>query len=329
MLIAMNTTENRIFMFLKIARKQKKNKYEITDIGARLDAKYQPYWIFCRAKKGFYTAKDIDLTIVDPSSDDYAVTPAKKVELGKAHFALCPTESIISYRTKNTPFPLIAIAAILQEDLSAIVVKKDAGIQSPKDLDGKSYASYKARYEDAIVQQMIQNDGGLGTISLEYPEKLGIWDRIINGTCDATWIFVNWEGVEAAQHEIPLTYFKMRDYQIPYSYSPVIATNETLLETQQEAYQNFLSATKAGFLYAKSHPQEAVKILKKFLPEKDQEIDLQKALEISANAFGDEKTWGKIDEENITTFVNWIYDKKLETQKVPLQQLFTNQLLDS
>lgn len=281
---------------------------------------------FVAQEKGFYTNRNIDLTIVDPSADNYAVTPAKKVELGEANFALCPTESVISYRTKKNPFTLIAIAAILQEDLSAIVVKEDSEIQSPKDLDGKSYASYKARYEDAIVQQMIQNDGGLGTIVVKYPEKLGIWDRIINDSYDSTWIFVNWEGVEAAQEGIPLRYFKMSDYNIPYSYSPVIVADEKLLETHQEAYKNFLAATKEGYLYAKSHAAEAAKILSTFVPEKDQKINLTKALQISADAFGDPITWGKIDKENITTFLNWIYTKKLETQKVPLHQLFTNTL---
>lgn len=63
--------------------------------------------------------------------DNYVVTPARNVALGKAHFGLDPTESIISYQTKQTPFLLMAIAAILQEDLSAIVVKKDSGINSP------------------------------------------------------------------------------------------------------------------------------------------------------------------------------------------------------
>lgn len=279
---------------------------------------------FVAQTKGFYTNHNISLHIEDPSMDNYAVTPAKKVELGLADFALCPTESIISYQTKKTPFSLVAIAAVLQEDLSAIVVKEESGINTPKDLDNKSYASYKARYEDAIVVQMIQNDGGIGNIQLHYPEKLGIWDTIANNTFDATWIFVNWEGVEAAQNRVTMNYFKMSDYNIPYSYSPVIAANGTFINTHREAYINFLKATKEGFLYAKTHPAEAVEILKKLLPEKDKNIDLEKALKVSAEAFGNETTWGIIDKENITTFLNWIYDKNLETQPLQASDLYTN-----
>ena len=87
---------------------------------------------FIALEKGFYEELGIRLEILDPSADNYQVTPAKKVELGKADFALCPTESIISYRTKPSPFKLIAIAAILREDLSAIAVKSSATITRPE-----------------------------------------------------------------------------------------------------------------------------------------------------------------------------------------------------
>jgi hypothetical protein len=46
-------------------------------------------------------------------------------------------------------------------------------------LDGKTYASYKARYEDNIVKQMIKmmREGDLNVI---YPEKLGIWNTLLS-----------------------------------------------------------------------------------------------------------------------------------------------------
>lgn len=105
---------------------------------------------FIAQELGFYTERNIDVDIVTPADDNYSTTPAKKVEKNAADIALCPLESLLSYQTKSTPFPLTAIATIYKQDMSAIVVKKGSGIQSPKDLDGKRYASYKARYEDHI-----------------------------------------------------------------------------------------------------------------------------------------------------------------------------------
>lgn len=283
---------------------------------------------FIAKEKGFYEDQGVRLNILDPSSDNYQVTPAKKVELGTADFALCPTESIISYRTKQTPFKLMAIAAILREDLSAIAVKSDGKINSPQELDGKRYSSYQARYEDEIVRQMIKNDGGTGDFEIGYPNKLGIWNTVLNDEFDATWVFLNWEGVEAESLDVPLTYFRMRDYDIPYSYSPVIAANENKISTKETAYKNFLSASRQGYLYASDHPEEAIKLFKKYVPEKDAKIDLNKALAASAPYFGDVQTWGKMEESVVSEFLSWIYDKQLEKQQLKVGEIITNQLLN-
>ena len=93
-------------------------------------------------KMGFYKNKGLEIKIISPDLDNYQYTPAKKIELGQSDVGLCPTESLISYRTKNSPFELVAIATIFQEDVSAIAVKSGSKIGRPRDLDVKSYASY-------------------------------------------------------------------------------------------------------------------------------------------------------------------------------------------
>lgn len=282
---------------------------------------------FVAKEKGFYKNLDINLKIIDPSTDNYQITPAKKVELAFADFALCPTESIISYQTKENSFDLVAIAAILKEDLSAIVVKKQAGIISPKDLDNKIYSSYKAKYEDAIVKQMIKNDGGSGNIKIIYPEKLGIWNTLLNGDSDATWIFLNWEGIEAENYEEELTFFKMKEYGIPYSYSPVIASSLSKSIKNKQAVKDFLTATKEGFLYCKDNPEESSDILSKFIVPTDHKIDLKKALAMSVPYFGDYTNWGELDKNVISDFIDWIKDKNLEDSTIKASTFFTNQFL--
>lgn len=282
---------------------------------------------FVAQENGFYDEEKIDLNILDPSSDEYQITPAKKVEKGIADFALCPTESLLSYRTKSQPFPLLAIAAILQDDLSAIVVKKDKNIDSPKNLDGRTYASYQAKYEDEIVKQMIINDGGKGDIEVIYPEKLGIWKTVLNNSFDATWIFMNWEGIQINDVKEQFNFFYLSDFKIPYSYSPVLVANEQLITAKNDAYTRFLKATKKGYLFAANNQKASADILAKFIPEKDQSINLLSALEVTAKSFGDENSWGTLDNKVIETFLNWIYNKGLETQKIMAKDIYTNSLL--
>lgn len=282
---------------------------------------------FMAREKGFYQANGVAVTISDPLKDNYALTPAKKVELGQADFALCPTESIISYRTKSQPFSLIAIAAILQEDLSAIAVLEDQKISSPKDLDGCTYASYKARYEDEIVRCMIRNDGGQGAIQVHYPEKLGIWETIIKKDYDSTWVFMNWEAIQVEALGASLKYFKMADYNIPYSYSPVLAANQQLLKAKEQSYKAFLKATKQGYLFAQENPAEAIAILAPFVPAHDQNIDLEKALAASKASFGTSANWGQMKEAKVQQFLSWLNENQLEKQMVMLSDIMTNELL--
>jgi ABC-type nitrate/sulfonate/bicarbonate transport system substrate-binding protein len=276
---------------------------------------------FVAKEKGFYKEKNIFLWLIDPESDNYKTTPAKKVELGLADFALCPTESLISYQTKDISFPLIGISSIFKEDLSAISVLNSSGIESPKDLDNKTYASYQARYEDGIVKAMIQNDGGEGALKISYPDKLGIWNRLVDGYADATWIFLNWEALQAQSEGIELKNFKLADYDIPYSYSPVIAGDRQKLEQNRDAINDFLEATKQGYFYAKSNPKEAAGILCKHVPDHDKNIDLQKAIQLSCEVLGDESNWGKIDVEKVESFLKWLKDKGLELSNITSEDL--------
>lgn len=276
---------------------------------------------------GFYNDVNLDISIIDTSVDNYAVTPAKKVELGTVDLALCPLESVMSYRTKTNAFPLKAIATLFQEDLSAIVTKKKKTLKSPRDLEGKTYASYKARYEDAIVKQMIINDGGDGSLQIVYPEKLGIWETIVNGSIDATWIFTNWEGIQARQNNLELNYFKLKDYDIPYSYSPVIVAGEDSIAQNSEELEAFLQATKKGFYYAQQHPEKAAVILQPLVAASDQDIDLTASITETCTALGEEKSWGTLELDRVEQFLTWLQDHKLENHHLKAQDLFNNALL--
>jgi ABC-type nitrate/sulfonate/bicarbonate transport system substrate-binding protein len=276
---------------------------------------------------GFYKEEQLDVLFIDPSHDNYSVTPAKKVELGLVDMAMCPLESVISYQTKSQAFDLVAIAALFKEDLSAIVCKNNSGISSPKYLDHTIYGSYNARYEDAIVRQMIKNDGGQGIINCVYPDKLKIWDAMENDDITATWIFTNWESLYRSDTSLNLTYFKLKDYGIPYSYSPVIACSKHATATITSHLKAFLKATKKGFIYAQNNNKHAAKILATYIPEKDQNIDLKQSVKITCDALGDHNKWGIMDIQGINDFLNWLKKNKLEQHDLNATSLFTNDLL--
>ncbi|WP_338765695.1 ABC transporter substrate-binding protein [Bernardetia sp. ABR2-2B] len=284
--------------------------------------------IFIAKELGFYKELEIETTILNPLEDNYALTPGKKLELDETDFAIAPFETVISLNNKKNVVDAIAVFAILQEDISSIATLKSSKIDRPKILDGKIYASYKARYEDYIVKQMVKNDGGTGAIELVYPEKLGIWNILLENKADATWIFNNWEGIEAESKNVALNKFSLGDFDIPYCYSPVIITKNSNLKSQKEEYSNFIKATQKGYLCALENKLEAIKILEKHLTEYDkQNVDLEKSINFTAPYFKTDSECGSMKTERVSSFLNWLVDNKLENERILHQDLFTNELL--
>ena len=284
--------------------------------------------IFLAKEMGFYQEEKIDVEILNPADDNYSLTPGKKLEMGITDFAIAPFETVISLNNKINTVNAIAVFAILKEDISSIATLSSSGLKGPKDLDGKIYASYKARYEDQIVKELIKNDGGSGDIKLIYPEKLGIWNTLLQQKADATWIFNNWEGIEAASKNISLNKFQLADFNIPYCYSPVIITEKNNLNTNRKEYENFIKATKKGYQFAIQNKLQAVNILKEYVTEYDRNnIDLEKSLNVTAPYFGNETDCGKMLTERVEKFLQWLVKNDLEMEGILHQKLFTNELI--
>lgn len=277
---------------------------------------------------GYYREKNLQVQLITPNIDNYAITPVKKLELGQVDFALAPTESVISYQTKSSRMEAVAVATLFQKDMSAIVTLSTSRIMHPQALDGKIYASYKARYEDTIVRQMIINDGGKGDLIIKYPKKLGIWNTLLKGQADATWIFLNWEGIEAQTQGLNLNTFQLADYQIPYSYSPVIISNRQNINQRKAVYRSFLDATRQGFLYAQANPEESAKILTQYVPETDQKnINILESQLMTSPHYGKAENWGKMEESKMQEFIDWLIANNLEKGITQAQSIFSNELL--
>lgn len=286
--------------------------------------------------QGAYQAAGIDLEVISPEGDDYATTPAKKVELGQADLAIAPSESVISYQTKEKPAPLRAIATILARDASAVVAPAARGIDRPQQLDGRIYASYAARFEDHIVRSMVKNDGGLGDLWVVYPQRLSLWQLLEENEADATWVFMPWEGVEAERKQIPLSVFRLSDYQIPYGYSPVLVTHDDHIRNQSDLLRDFLRISQEGFHFAEANPEAAADLLIKIaqhptLSDRDLVLRSQQYL---TDYYRQDQAWGYMRPQVWYDFVQWLVAEAILTDSkgevvsfLDSDQLFTNELL--
>jgi NitT/TauT family transport system substrate-binding protein len=294
--------------------------------------------IYVARAKGYYDDADVDLSIHSPAEDDYETTPAKRVATGEATVAIAPSESAISYHTHLDYPSLTAIAAVCQRDTSAIVTLASSGIDRPKKLDGKTYASYDARFEDRIVRQLVRNDGGEGDVEIVTPPKLGIPNTLLDGTADATWVFMPWEGLQAERDGIDLHAFSLDEYGVPYGYTPVLLAHPTTIDDEPGSLARFLDATRRGYEFAATNPEAAARLLAETAdgPGLDDGSFLVESQRRIAPAYLSEGEWGGMDHERWAEFVAWLADEEIlqtidgdhvSADEIDVGALYTNTLL--
>ncbi|NBB80752.1 MAG: ABC transporter substrate-binding protein [Verrucomicrobia bacterium] len=279
-----------------------------------------------------YREANLGVELISPEIDNYTRTPARRLAAGEVDFAIAPSESVIAYQTSRNHQPLVAVASILQRDTSAIVTLASSGIERPAQLDGKVYASYDARFEDAIVRAMVRNDGGEGTFKPVIIERLGIWDMLKKGEADATWVFMPWEGVQAERRGIKLNVFQMEDFGIPYGYTPLILAHEKSLQSRKPTYRKFINITAEAYQAAIGNPGETAH----FFASSTQLNDFKDTafIEASLNSLksaqlNERGQWGQMEKDVWQAFIDWLIAQELLGSSVRdrIDQLFTNTLL--
>eukprot|EP01025_Chloroclados_australasicus_P050659 TRINITY_DN5851_c0_g1_i1.p1 TRINITY_DN5851_c0_g1~~TRINITY_DN5851_c0_g1_i1.p1 ORF type:complete len:346 (-),score=53.96 TRINITY_DN5851_c0_g1_i1:436-1473(-) len=287
---------------------------------------------FVAKAKGFYEQQGLNVTLASVHVDDYEATPASKVANNSAQFGLCPTESVVSYYTwPDGAKPRVrAVATVFQKDLSCLVTLKSSGIDRPQKLDGKTYASYGARYEGRLVQQMIKNDGGTG----EYTEKtmpfLQVWDSVLKGESDSTWVFKTCENIEAETKGIELNSFMMEDYNIPYGYSPIVIALQDYVDNNADVIRKFLKASAEGYRFCAENVDEAAELFVKAVEEEYKQTPIPQPLGVehvkkSLAALKDavldaDGKWGKMSPEQWRKYIDWLHDNQLLTTMVQSRQ---------
>ena len=263
---------------------------------------------YAARSRGYYDDAGLDVEFVSPAADDYETTPAKRVARGESTLAIAPSESVISYHTHPEYASLVAVAAVCQRDTSAIATLAESGIDRPRDLDGKTYASYDARFEEDIVRQMIRNDGGDGDVEVVTPPKLGILNTLMDGDADATWVFMPWEGLQAGRAGIDLTGFGLAEYDVPYGYTPTVLAHPDTIAERTDALSTFLDASARGYREAADDPDGGARaLIEAAAVEFDDEGFVEESQRRIADAYlTAEGEWGVMDRERWDAFVSWL-----------------------
>ncbi|HET7672940.1 MAG TPA: ABC transporter substrate-binding protein [Candidatus Saccharimonadales bacterium] len=287
--------------------------------------------IYVAQAKGWYKDQGIDLKIL-PYSD--SASSDVLVATGKADTGIGFTEYIVSDAAVGSD--VVSIASIIAHNTSVIAVRKDSGITSPAQLDGKTFGGFGAPYEKAVMGQVIKNAGGSGdfkTVTVNTSPLQALKDKSI----DFAWVFNGWEGIQAKHEGLQLKTFTLQDWGIPDYSTPNIISSPETIKNKHDALKKFMAATAKGYEYARSHPEESAKLLIKntqpgTFPDESLVYDSQGYL--SPLYQDDGKAWGVQDPAYWRKYPQFMLDKGTVTDSsgkpvstLDFSSLFTNEFL--
>jgi ABC-type nitrate/sulfonate/bicarbonate transport system substrate-binding protein len=289
--------------------------------------------IYVALANGWYRDEGIKLNLLPYSSN---VTPDVLVSNGKADVGISSTEGVVA--DAGAGQPVVSIAAILQHNTSSLAVLASSNIHSPKDLDGKTYGAFGAPYENAVISQIIQHDGGKGTFK-SVTISIDPLQALQSHQVDFVWIFDGAEGIQAKHQGIQLRTFPIIKNGIPDYSTPNIITSAATIKQKAALLQKFMAATARGYEYARQNPEQAAKDLisqtpKGTFPDESYVMDSQQYL--SPRYADPGSKWGLQSAASWHNYPQLLMDKNGVTDAagkpvhtLNFDTLYTNQFLSS
>lgn len=275
-------------------------------------------------EKGYYKELGLDVEIIQPSEG----SSLQLMAAGQGDFAVSYQEDLTFARTSDTPLPVKAIAAIIQNNTSGFASPKEKGIETVKDFEGKVYGGYGGPSERAILQAVMEKNGA--DFSKLTTVDVGTEDFFIatKNNIDFEWTFEAWTNIQAKLKGFDINYIPVRelDESLNY-YTPIIAASEDTIANKKDMVSKFMEATSKGYEYAIQNPEESAKILISKVPEIDEELAIESQKFLANEYKADSPRWGEMKDSIWTNYTNFLFDKGLIEKNMESSEAYTNEFL--
>lgn len=281
--------------------------------------------LYVAEKKGYFEDEGLEVEIVQPPEDGADALVAS----GKAQFGISFQDTMAPGVTGEDALPTTAVAAVVQHNTSGIISRKGEGMDRPKGLEGKKYATWDAPIEKAMLQNVVEADGGdFSKVELIPSTVTDEVSALESKSVDAIWVFYAWAGVATEVVGLETDYFAFKDINPAFDYyTPVIIGNNDFLKEEPETAKKFLNAVKKGYEDAIADPEEAAEILCEASPELDEDLVKASQEYLKDQYVADADRWGYIDPDRWNLFYNWLNDNNLTDAEIPENTGFSNDYL--
>ncbi|MGG3471436.1 ABC transporter substrate-binding protein [Neobacillus pocheonensis] len=278
--------------------------------------------LYVAKEKGFFKKEGLDVDIIMPGESG----ADQLVASGKAQFGVGYQEAITQARVQGVP--LVSIAAVIQHNTSGFASPAAKQIQSPKDFEGKTYGGWGSPVEKSVITSLMNKENA--NANKVKIVNMGDTDffTAVKRDIDFAWIYYGWTGIQAELRNEKINMVYLTDYsdKLDY-YTPVLETNEKMIEQNPETVKAFVKATAQGYQFAIKNPDQAADILMKAAPDLDPKLVKKSQEWLSPKYQDDAKAWGIQKQEVWENYTQWMYENKLLDKKIDAKKAFTNEFL--
>jgi len=278
--------------------------------------------LYVAKEKGYFKEQGLDVDIITPGDSNADTLVAS----GKADFGVSYQEGITQARIQGVP--IVSIAAVIQHNTSGFASPADKNIKTPKDFAQKTYGGWGSEVEKSVLSSLMKQENA----NVKDVDIVNIGDTdfftAVKKNIDFAWIYYGWTGVEAELRGEKLNMIYLTDYsdKLDY-YTPVLSTNEKMINSDPETVKAFVKAASDGYQFAIKHPSDAAEILLKAAPDLDADL-VKKSQEWLASKYQDDaEQWGMQKLSVWENYADWMYKNKLLDKKLDANQAFTNDFL--
>lgn len=282
--------------------------------------------LYVAMDKGFFEEEGIEVEVNQPPANGAEALVAS----GKADFGVSFQDTIAPAFASEEPLPVTAVAAIINHNTSGIFSAKDKNIEKPKDMENHNHSTWGLPIEQAILKQVVEDDGGdFSKVNLVPGDVTNNIAAIQGKDIDTVWIFYPVDGIRAEMENVPINYFSFKDINPIFDYyTPILIANNDFLKNKEDVAKRFMRAFVKGYEYAAENPKEAAEILVKINPELDKDF-VEKGMEYLADKYQDDAAYfGQIDPDRWNNFYQWLWDNKLIDKEIPKDFGFTDDFVN-
>lgn len=279
--------------------------------------------LYVAQEKEYFEAAGLDVTIVQPPEDG----ATSMVASGQAQFGIDFQDYLAPVFTSEEKIPVTVVATLIQHNTSGIISRKDAGIESPKNMAGHSYATWELPVEQAMIENVVTEDGGDYSKVELIPEYVTDVPTALQTDIDSVWVYYAWDGIATKESGVDTNFFYFKDINPVFDYyNPVIITNDDYLAENPDTVKAFLDACRQGYEYAIANPEDAANILVEQVPELDKDIVTASQIWLADQYKAEVEQWGYIDQTRWDAFYTWLAENDL-SPAIPAGYGFTNDYL--